>query len=932
MPQATKDPIIGISTIGSCCARLNAYLAIFLLLTVCAYSGYSNFVQNPETCFECHKDKTLVSDKNPKKSLYVDKSTYSISVHGKLNCIDCHVDADVEDFPHAVPLKPAKCDKCHSVECNDYSLSRHKNAVDKNNPKGPVCSTCHGTHDILSNKDLSSPTYVLNINQSCLKCHGDKSKPASEQEDFSDRIHGKGEKQHLKVTAVCTNCHNSHDVLRHTDRNSPTSRGKLVSTCSVCHAKIEDLHKKIVSIGNSSSGNSSLPECGGCHALHAKRKVFPDETFSDDYCLSCHNASSKLKSGITDSLRVNMIELDSSSHKNLHCIECHSNVSKKHDPVCAVSGKVNCATCHSKVVAVYNSSIHGVLHAKGESAAPVCTDCHGTHGTRGKNDPASPVSRLHQINLCGQCHKEGGKAEIRNPQTNGMWEKYTQSIHGQGALNSGLVVTAVCTDCHTTHGERNASDSLSSVSRINIVQTCSRCHQGIYEKFSTSVHSPLVTKTTKTLPVCSDCHPLHNISRVNEDAFRQQILGQCGKCHSDVSETYFETYHGKKSRLGSNHAAKCSDCHGSHMIFALSDPRSTLSKANIVQTCKQCHAGSNKGFAGYLPHATYRDKKKYPILFYSFWGMSALLFATFGFFGIHTMLWIPRSIRERLKKRPHGVALNGKWVKRFPAYYRVLHVFVIISFLGLALTGMALKFSDQNWAMTISRFMGGIYVNGVIHRLCAIITFGYFSAHIIELFVRMRREKQKFIDFIFLKESMVPTLRDAKEFWQSIVWFVGLGPRPTYGKWTYWEKFDYFAVFWGVMIIGSTGLMLWFPEFFTRFLPGWFINIATIIHGDEALLAVGFIFTIHFFNTHFRPDKFPMDMVIFTGRVPFEVFAEERPRELEELLAQNRLETLYMDPPSKQLIIVARIFGITALVTGLILAGLIIWTMASKLF
>ena len=97
----------------------------------------------------------------------------------------------------------------------------------------------------------------------------------------------------------------------------------------------------------------------------------------------------------------------------------------------------------------------------------------------------------------------------------------------------------------------------------------------------------------------------------------------------------------------------------------------------------------------------------------------------------------------------------------------------------------------------------------------------------------------------------------SKEAVQSIRWFFGLGPRPSYGRYTYWEKFDYFAVLWGIIIIGGTGLVLWFPEIFTRILPGWSVNVATIIHSDEALLAVGFIFTIHFFNTHFRPDKFP---------------------------------------------------------------------------
>ena len=112
---------------------------------------------------------------------------------------------------------------------------------------------------------------------------------------------------------------------------------------------------------------------------------------------------------------------------------------------------------------------------------------------------------------------------------------------------------------------------------------------------------------------------------------------------------------------------------------------------------------------------------------------------------------------------------------------------------------------------------------------------------------------------------MLPGKQDLAEFIQSLKWFLRRGPRPAYGRWTYWEKFDYFAVFWGVAIIGATGLLLWFPVVFTRVLPGWVLNVATIIHSDEALLAVGFIFTVHFFNTHFRPEKFPMDTVIFTG-------------------------------------------------------------------
>jgi cytochrome b subunit of formate dehydrogenase len=172
---------------------------------------------------------------------------------------------------------------------------------------------------------------------------------------------------------------------------------------------------------------------------------------------------------------------------------------------------------------------------------------------------------------------------------------------------------------------------------------------------------------------------------------------------------------------------------------------------------------------------------------------------------------------------------------------------------------------------------------------------------------------------------MLPNKNDWQDLKATLKWFVGAGPRPRYGRWTYWEKFDYFAVFWGVVVIGSTGLMLWFPEFFTKLLPGWFINVATIIHSDEALLAVGFIFTVHFFNTHFRPDKFPMDTVIFTGRVPIQEFRLDRPREFEELVRTGRLKK-HLDEPLPPMVVKGmKVFGWIALSLGLALILLIIW-------
>ena len=163
----------------------------------------------------------------------------------------------------------------------------------------------------------------------------------------------------------------------------------------------------------------------------------------------------------------------------------------------------------------------------------------------------------------------------------------------------------------------------------------------------------------------------------------------------------------------------------------------------------------------------------------------------------------------------------------------------------------------------------------------------------------------------------------------TLKWFVGRGERPAYGRWTYWEKFDYFAVFWGIAVIGSTGLTLWFPVFFTRFIPGSFLNVATIIHSDEALLATGFIFTVHFFNTHLRPEKFPMDITVFTGRMPLEELKRDKPREYEALVASGKLEEKMEEAYPPIVTRTIRAFAWVALAVGF---SIVLWIIYAVLF
>jgi len=288
---------------------------------------------------------------------------------------------------------------------------------------------------------------------------------------------------------------------------------------------------------------------------------------------------------------------------------------------------------------------------------------------------------------------------------------------------------------------------------------------------------------------------------------------------------------------------------------------------------------------------------------------------------------------EVLDNLPASVTPKVKVVERqfvrFTRLQRTLHICMIVSFITLATTGLTLKFSYTKWAAILSHLLGGFESAGNIHRTAAIVMFGVFITHLVDLYKLKKREHTSWRSLILGPGSMVPNRQDLSELIATLKWFVGRGKRPAYGRWTYWEKFDYFAVFWGIAVIGSTGLTLWFPVFFTRFIPGSFLNVATIIHSDEALLATGFIFTVHFFNTHLRPEKFPMDITVFTGRMPLEELKRDKPREYEALVASGKLED-YMEEAYPPIVTrTIRTFAWAALAVGF---STVLWIIYAVLF
>jgi cytochrome b subunit of formate dehydrogenase len=909
------------------------------MLAIAVLAQQPKALPGADECGACHDSGRRTGKREKGTPPPFDAAALRASPHAALECTSCHTELAKKEFPHAEKVAPVDCGACHADEQKQYAASLHGRAAARGDRLAPTCRDCHGTHDILPPSNPRSPVSTMQIPRLCGGCHREGT-PVSLMRhipqtnilgNYMDSIHGEGLfKRGLTVTAVCTSCHTAHFVLPHTDPRSSIAKANIAKTCSQCHGQIEIVHRKVIRGELWEKQPHLIPACVDCHSPHQVREVFYPQGMADRDCQRCHGDRTlkTMRGGQTVSLFVDQNELLHSRHARTACIQCHTGGTPSELRPCrTMADKVDCSICHAEVVSQFRDSIHGKLLAEGSPDAPTCQDCHSAHGTLGKKDSNSPTFSRNVPALCAKCHRTGQKAAVRYTGTErGIVERYLESIHGKGLLESGLTVTANCADCHTPHHELPAKDPRSSVNRANIAQTCAQCHRGIYEQFNASVHSPAVTHTSKELPVCTDCHSAHSIQRTDLSNFRLHIMEQCGRCHRQITESYFETFHGKVSKLGYLKTAKCYDCHGAHDILPVNDPRSHLSRNNIVKTCGQCHPGSHRQFAGYLTHATHHDPKKYPFLFVTFWAMTTLLVGTLVVSGAHTLLWLPRSLEYRKQTR-NGHPAGRVYVRRFQPLQRNLHLMVISSFLGLALTGMILKFSYAGWAKVLAHLLGGFEAAGWIHRFCALLTFTYFGLHLRDLVRQRRRSGKSWRQFLAGPESLLFNRRDWREFAGSLKWFFGRGPRPEYGRWTYWEKFDYFAVFWGVAVIGGTGLLLWFPEIFTRVMPGWMVNVATTIHSDEALLAVSFIFVVHFFNTHFRPEKFPIDTVIFTGGMPLEEFQRDRPREYRQLAESGELERYLMPAPPALAVKLWRRFGFAALTAGLIMIGLIIYAM-----
>ncbi len=619
---------------------------------------------------------------------------------------------------------------------------------------------------------------------------------------------------------------------------------------------------------------------------------------------------------------------------NASCLSCHDGKKKKIE-VRRADGEMR--ALHQVDPAKFGKGVHASLE---------CVSCH-----REINDSAAPHSKSlgEKRPDCASCHLEIAKnpTNFKTARERRMMrivaeniEAYSASSHARPEGSIPGKVNASCSDCHNTHTfDVPPRDSPARAEfRLGVSDMCGTCHDAHLDEWAESVHGREVKeKQNPKSANCADCHTAHSVGKPRSSAVKLAITESCGNCHEDAYKSYRATYHGQVATLGYSHTAKCFDCHSSHDIEPSTNPVARMHLDNRLKACQKCHSGdkdiplATAGFVSYSPHAS-NDFAKYPQIWIANFIMVNLLVGTFGFFWLHTILWFFREYKERRKRatQPHvrvdvlpdvPAGLQGKHFRRFSRTWRIAHLLFAISLMLLTLTGISLFYPEAPWAKPLINLLGGPQVAGTMHRVFAVIFAGVFFWHIVYVGLKIGRDWKNFK--VFGPTSLIPGLQDLKDIVAMFKWFFGLGPRPVFDRWTYWEKFDYWAPFWGVTIIGVSGLMLWVPHFTAQYLPGWVFNVATIFHSEEAFLAVVFLFTVHFFNNHFRPDKFPLDIVMFTGTFTLEEFKHEHPLEYKRLSESGELEKHLVDPPSGTMVKASKLLGFVLIVCGLSLLTMV---------
>lgn len=582
------------------------------------------------------------------------------------------------------------------------------------------------------------------------------------------------------------------------------------------------------------------------------------------------------------SLHVDPEAYKTSVHGDLACTDCHADI--KSLPHTASLARVNCSGCHAGPAAEYAKSRH-VLAFRGKRVAnpPTCADCHGAHAIPPASDNASPVSFRNVASTCGRCHGTAIPAgQVRTGIGMGPAKMYSQSVHNQ-AVEKGMEKAASCVSCHGSHGIKDRQDPASSIYAENVPATCGKCHFDMFTLYKDSVHGTALSRGVPDAPNCATCHGEHNIRAVREPA-TGALSGpgaSCADCHraeklaarygipAGKVEGYEQSFHGLSARLGDKTVAACASCHGNHEIFPSSDPRSTVHPKNIPVTCGKCHPGATENFAKGNVHSWSggpgNEVKLWVRRFY-IW----LIVLVIGAMLAHNGMDFYRKMKEIYRRRQVG---DEPTYERLNASERVQHLLTLTSFIALAITGFALMF---NWPVPFVSAQAGVYIRSWGHRIAAIVMTAVSLYHVYYAIFTPRGRGHLV--------RMIPRWKDAEDIWGTVRYFLGqVDHKPKFERFSYVEKAEYLALVWGTVVMIVTGIMLWFEEETLQVLPLWGLDVVTIIHYYEAILATLAIVVWHFYYVFMNPDFAPMSLTWIDGKLTRREMEHEHALELEEI-------------------------------------------------
>ena len=675
--------------------------------------------------------------------------------------------------------------------------------------------------------------------------------------------------------ADCLMCHSDSTLTME-------RKGKAVSIYVDDNVLSHSTHKKLV--------------CVACHTGFNPDDMPHKEHITPVQCLTCHqNAPTKHSFHKT-------IFAKGGSDVSKMCKECHGThdvqspkiAGTKFSPSHVVE---SCGTCHTQEKKHYLESAHGEAYTAHNKNAPTCISCHSQNITTVTAGTDSVQLKIAQEQVCVSCHGTNKILSETGPTKNFVMS-YEASVHGQ-ALKNGNGKAANCVDCHGNHDMRKGSDPKSFVNRLNIPNTCAKCHPEIATEYKASIHGTAFLAGNKDAPVCTDCHGEHNIlnpSNPKAPTSHAHVSQEvCSKCHTSVAlsakyglnpnrlSTFKDSYHGLALEGGATTVANCASCHTAHNVYPTSDPRSSVNKQNLAKTCGKCHPGANAKFAEGPVHVVVTEKQN-PLLYYVTSTYIVLIIVTIGGMFFHNLFDFLKKAKHKLRvRRGHfqeEEAGHSLYV-RMTLSERLQHVSLLVSFITLVITGFMLKFPDAWWVEPIRSISPAVFeIRSLLHRIAAVILVSAGLYHLYYISFTQRGRK--------LIYDLLPRVQDIHDALAVAKYNLGISRvKPRFDRFSYIEKSEYWALVWGTVIMGLTGSIMWFDNTSLGLIGKLWFDVARTVHYYEAWLATLAIIVWHFYFVIFNPDIYPMNLAWFKGTISEEEMLEEHPIELEKIKQQQ---------------------------------------------